>query len=106
MSMFGSMSNAVQASFNTITSTMGSVQKGLDICNDYVSNTHKEMTRGFAKQAILNTSVQHERIQLALEASPKLAVIFRDLEAEWDDPEWQKHCNSKPLLPPKAAKKK
>lgn len=107
MSMFRTFSDAVQATFLTITSTMGSVQKGLDIANDYVDNQHKSLTRGFAKQAIRDTAAQHERIQAELEASPKLAVIFADLEAEWDDPEWHKHCNSRPLLkakPKKAAK--
>lgn len=83
MSMFRSFSNSVQATFNTVTSTMGSVQKGLDICNSYVDNQHKSMTRGFAKQAILDTAAQHTRIQLELEADPKLAKIFEDLEAEW-----------------------
>ena len=83
MSMFRSFSNAVQASFDTVTCTMGSLQKGLDIGNQYVDNQHKSLTRGFAKQAMLDTAEQHERIQSALEASPKLAKIFADLEAEW-----------------------
>lgn len=83
MSMFRAASNAVQATFNTLTSTMGSVQKGLDICNDYVDNQHKALTRGFQKQAILDTSIQHTRIQEALDADPKLAAIFDDLEKEW-----------------------
>ena len=86
MSMFSTMSDFVQASFITATSTMGSVQKGLDIGNDYVDNQHKSMTRGFAKQAILDTAEQHVRIQSALEADPKLAILYAQLEAEWDLP--------------------
>ena len=95
MSMFRTFSDAVQATFVTITCTMGSAQKALDIGNDYVDNQHKSLTRGFAKQAILDTSVQHERIQSELEASPKLATIFEQLEAEWDLPkdQWAKLPN-------------
>ena len=83
MSMFRSASNAVQAIFNTVTSTMGSVQKGLDICNDYVDNRHKHYTKGFAKQAILDTAEQHTRIQTILKGDADLAKILEDLEAEW-----------------------
>jgi len=95
MSMFRTFSDAVQASFTTLTCTMGSVQKALAIGNDYVDNQHKALTRGFAKQAILDTSVQHSRIQTELEADPKLAVIFEQLEAEWDLPkdQWAKLPN-------------
>jgi len=83
MSMFRTFSDAVQATFSTVTSTMGSVQKALDIGNDYIDNQHKSLTRGFAKQAILDTATQHSRIQTELEADPKLAKVFADLEAEW-----------------------
>ena len=83
MSMFRTMSDAVQATFTTITRSMESVQKGLDIGNSYVDNQHKSMTRNFAKNAILDTALAHERIQTQLEANPKLAVLFADLEAEW-----------------------
>lgn len=103
MSMFRSFSDSVQATFDTITSTMGSVQKGLDIANSYVDNQHKSMTRGFAKQAILDTSAQHVKIQAALEADPKLAIIFADLEAEWGD-KWDTKPLAKPPTPKKKAK--
>lgn len=93
MSIFRSFSDAVQSCFNTITSTAGSAQKGLDIVNDYVDNCHKSMTRNFAKQAILDTASQHERIQIQLETNPKLAKLFADLEAEWGD-KWE----TKPLM--------
>ena len=69
--------------FTTITNSLDSVEKGLDIVNDYVDNAHKSTTRNCAKNAILNTSVQHARIQAELEADPKLAKIFADLEKEW-----------------------
>jgi hypothetical protein len=102
--MWRSFFKAIEDIFTTVSTTMGTVQKGLDIGNDYVSNAHKEMTRGFAKQAILNTATQHAAIQAALEADPKLATIFADLEAEWDDPNWKLTANSKPLMPTKTKK--
>ena len=92
MSMFRTFSDAVQAIFSTVTTTCGSVQKALDTGNDYIDNQHKSLTRGFAKQAILDTSKQHDRIQAELDANPNLASLFDQLEAEWDLPksEWVK----------------
>lgn len=87
--MWRSFFKAIEDIFTTVSTTMGTVQNALDIGNDYVSNAHKEMTRGFAKQAMLNTGRQHRAIQEALEADPKLAVIFAQLEAEWDLPKDQ-----------------
>ena len=69
--------------FMTVTKSLDSVEKVLDIGNDYISNSHKSFTRNAAKQAILNTASQHARIQSELEADPKLAAIFESLEAEW-----------------------
>lgn len=83
MSMFSTMSDAVQATFGTVTSTMGALQKVVDIGNDYIDNTHKQMTRTAAKQAIRATAKQHAAIQAELEADAKLAKIFAELEAEW-----------------------
>ena len=102
--MWRSFFKAIEDIFTTVSTTMGTVQKGLDIGNDYVSNAHKEMTRGFAKQAILNTAEQHTRIQEKLESDPKLAAIFADLEAEWDDPNWKATANTPLLKAPKAKK--
>jgi len=76
--------------FTTVTSTLDSVEKLLDVGNDHIDNFHKSTTRNCAKQAVLNTANQHARIQAELEADPKLAKLFADLEAEWDLPkdEW------------------
>lgn len=105
MSMFSTFSDAVQASFTTITKTVESAQKGLDILNDHVDNAHKSMTRNSAKAAILNSASQHARIQTELEADPKLAEIFEMLEAEWDLPraEWTK-ASIKPVKSVKGQK--
>jgi len=81
--MFRTMSQFVQSTFNTLTSTVDSLQKVLDIGNDYIANQHKSVTRTVAKAAILNTAHQHVAIQNELEADDKLAKIFADLEAEW-----------------------
>lgn len=81
--MWRSLFDMFTAVFTTVTCTMGSVQKGLDIGNDYVDNQHKALTRGFKQQAILDTAEQHARIQVKLEADDKLAELFKSLEAEW-----------------------
>lgn len=84
--MWNSIFTAITKVFTTITSTLDSVEKVLDVGNDHIDNFHKSTTRNAAKQAILNTGKQHARIQAELEADPKLAAIFADLEAEWDLP--------------------
>lgn len=81
--MWNSFFTFIAKLFTTMTNTLDSVEKGLDIVNDYVDNAHKSTTRGTAKQAMLNTAQQHLRIQTELEADPKLNTIFKDLEAEW-----------------------
>lgn len=105
MSMFASFSDAVQSVFNTVTTTANSVQKGLDVINDQVDNFHKTTTRNAAKQAILNTSEAHRRIQDKLEADPKLAVLFAQLEAEWDLPRSEWATLPLPTKSPNAKKK-
>ena len=102
--MFRSFSSAVQATFDTITTTAEALQKGIDIGNQYIDNQHKSMTRNMAKQAILDTAKQHRSIQEKLEADEKLATLFTDLEAEWDsdDPSPLPFIEAKP----KIAKKK
>jgi len=81
--MWNSFFTMLTRIFTTVTTTVDSVEKLLDIGNDYIDNTHKSVTRNAAKQAILNTATQHVRIQNELESDPKLAKIFKDLEAEW-----------------------
>ncbi len=83
MSMFRSFSTAVQATFDTVTTTAEALQMGIDIGNQYVTNQHKAMTRNMAKQAILDTAIVHRAIQTKLEADEDLAKIFTDLEKEW-----------------------
>ncbi len=100
--MWRSFFKAIEDIFTTVSTTMGTVQNALDIGNDYVSNAHKEMTRGFAKQAMLNTGRQHRAIQEALEADPKLATIFAQLEAEWDLPKEEWATIGKPIAPKKS----
>jgi hypothetical protein len=82
--MFGSMSSAVQACFNTVTTTAESAQKVLDIGNDHISNAHAEMTRTSKKNAVRRTARHHRELQEELEADAKFAKIFADLEAEWN----------------------
>ncbi len=100
--MWRSFFNFITRFFDTASASLGTIEKAIDIGNDYVSNQHKALTRGFAKQAMLDTATQHAGIQEKLEANPKLANIFAELEAEWDLPssEWAKL----PLPKPKAKK--
>ena len=82
--MFTSFSRFLTRLFNTLTKSIDSVEKILDIGNDYITNTHKQVTRTTAKTAILNTARQHLSIQDDLKADANLATIFNDLEAEWN----------------------
>ncbi len=45
MSMFRSFSTAVQASFDTVTTTAEALQMGIDIGTQYVANQHTARTR-------------------------------------------------------------
>lgn len=96
--MWRSFFNFITRFFDTASASLGTVEKAIDIGNDYVDNAHKELTRGFAKQSILNTAEQHARIQSKLEADPKLADLFSKLEAEWDLPrdQWETIAAPKP----------
>ncbi len=102
--MWRSLFTFITRFFDTASASLGTIEKAIDIGNDYVSNQHKALTRGFAKQAMLDTATQHAGIQAKLEEDPKLATIFAELEAEWDLPssEWAKL----PLPTPKAKAKK
>lgn len=83
MSIMSTASTFIQKSFNAASDTVDSLEKGIDIVNNYVENQHKRVTRTVEQDCILAVAEHHAKISEKLDADEKLAEIFAKLEEDW-----------------------
>ena len=83
MSMFRSISNFVSSTFDTATASLGTVEKGLDIANHYVSENHKRITKTTTTAAQLSVARFNEDVAEELDASANLKAQYDAVVADW-----------------------
>lgn len=83
MSMFRSMSLFVSTTFDTATNTLGTVEKGLDIANHYVSENHKRITKTTTTAAQLSVARFNQDVADELETNANLKAQYDAVIAAW-----------------------
>lgn len=83
MSVFSELSAFLSQTLRTATRTVGSIDKTIDIANDYIDNNHKRITKATKNNAILS-HVKHETaIFEELDADAELKARFTKALEDW-----------------------
>lgn len=83
MSVFSELSAFLQQSLRTATRTVGSIDKTVDIANDYIDNNHKRITKNTKQLAVLSAAKAETRIFDELEADEELKARYAKLLEDW-----------------------
>lgn len=83
MSIWSSMSNAVQASFNTITDVAETAQETVSMATEFVHNRAKEQSLTDKQAVIVRTAQTLTVLQKELEADEKLNAMYEKLSTDW-----------------------
>lgn len=83
MSVFRSASLMLSTAFNTVTGTLNTVEKGLDIANHYVAENHKRITKTTTTAAQLSVARFNADVAIELDSSAELQAQYDKVVADW-----------------------
>lgn len=83
MSIWSSMSNAIQATFNTVTDVAETAQESVSMATEFVHNRAKEQSLTDKQAVIVRTAQTLQVLKQDLDADAELKKIYDHLEKDW-----------------------